>query len=119
MKSHKELVVWKFSYDLCLLVYQVTKKFPKEELFVLVSQMRRCSLSIPSNIAEGFTRRTTNDFRQFLYIAFGSATELETQLSIARDLKYTQDEEYYQIQEKLEAILKMLNKLIQSLATSR
>lgn len=119
MKSHKELVVWKFSYELCLLVYRVTKRFPKEEIFVLVSQMRRAALSVPSNISEGFTRRTANDFRQFLHIANGSATELETQLSLAKDLNYITDTDYQEIQTKLLAVLKMLNKLIRSLATSR
>jgi four helix bundle protein len=119
MKTHKELIVWQQSFDLCLQIYTLTKKFPKEELFVLVSQMPRCSISIPSNIAEGFTRRTTNDFRQFLYIAFGSATELETQLMIAKELGYVEEKLFIELHQKIEAILKMLNKLIQSLVTSR
>ena len=83
MNSYKDLTVWQKAMDLVLMVYRITKLFPKEELFVLVSQMRRAAISIPSNIAEGYTRRTRKEYIQFVQTAFGSAAELETQLEIS------------------------------------
>ena len=85
-KSFKELIVWQKSMKLSLLVYKITKNFDADEKFGLTSQMRRCAVSIPSNIAEGSKRGTNKDFRYFLYIANGSAAELETQILIAKRL---------------------------------
>ncbi len=88
MGTHKELDIWNLSIDFVVIVYQLTKKFPKEELYGLTSQMRRAAISIPSNIAEGAARKTNKENIQFLYIALGSLSELETQFIIAEKLKY-------------------------------
>jgi len=85
-QSFKDLIVWKKSIELSLKMYEITKKLPIEEKFGLVSQMRRCSISVPSNIAEGSKRGSKKDFIQFLRIANGSAAELETQMIIAKRL---------------------------------
>lgn len=86
LESFKQLIVWQKSISLVREVYIFTKELPKEERYGLVSQMRRCAVSIPSNIAEGKKRKTRKDFIQFLRIADGSAAELETQMIITRDL---------------------------------
>jgi four helix bundle protein len=112
MKSYKELIVWQRSIDLVTLIYQETLVFPKEELYVLVSQMRRSVISIPSNISEGYARRTTKEYINFIQIAFGSAAELETKLIIANKLGYLSNEKHMEIESKLTEILKMLNGLL-------
>ena len=86
ISNYKDLTVWKKSLNLAEDVYVLTKNFPNEEKFGLTSQMRRSSVSIPSNIAEGRTRGSRADFRRFCYMAFGSANELETQILIANAL---------------------------------
>jgi len=85
-KSYRDLVVWQKGTQLTVLVYQLSKSFPREETYGLTSQMRRCSVSIPSNIAEGAGRLNTQEYRQFLGIARGSNFELQTQLCIAKEL---------------------------------
>lgn len=90
LNSYKDLIVWQKSYELVKLVYSLTSDLPNNEQFGLVSQMRRCAISIPSNIAEGQQRNNVKEYRQFLGIAQGSAAELETQLLLCRDL-YDQD----------------------------
>ena len=86
LQSYKELNVWQKSVELVIATYKLTEKFPKSELFGLVSQMRRCSVSVPSNIAEGWRRRGEKEYRRFLLIAYGSGSELETQIEIAKRL---------------------------------
>ena len=88
MKDFRTLKVWRLSHDLTLKVYEVTSHYPKEEMWGLVSQMRRSSSSIPTNIAEGCGRRTDNDFAHFLQIALGSASEIEYQILLSADLNY-------------------------------
>ena len=88
LKNYKELNVWQKSYKLCLHIYKVTKRFPKDEMYGLTSQIRRSAVSIPSNIAEGYGRKTTLEYVRFLYIAYGSVCELETQTMISGDLGY-------------------------------
>ncbi len=112
MASHKDLIVWQKSYKLSLLVYSITKKFPKEEMFGLVSQMRRAAISIPSNIAEGNTRFSKKDNAHFMRIAYGSACELDTQLSISKDLKYFSEKEYTEVISLLSEVMKMLYKML-------
>ena len=85
-KSYRELVVWQKAIQLTVLVYQISKAFPREEIYGLTSQMRRCAVSIPSNIAEGHGRLSTGEYRQFLGIARGSNFEVQTHLEIARAL---------------------------------
>jgi len=84
LHSYKELTVWQKSMDLVTVIYTLTENFPKEEMYGLTSQMRKCAVSIPSNIAEGRLRGTRKDFVQFLRIAYGSGGELDTQLEIVR-----------------------------------
>lgn len=115
MKSYKELIVWRKSFELTKDIYKVTVSFPREELYGLVSQMRRAALSIPSNIAEGFSRSYTKEFIQFLRIAFGSGAELETQLLLAKELKFLKVEDYDNLGQTLQEIMRMLNKMINSL----
>ena len=79
LKNYKDLKVWQKSYELCLRIYRITAKFPKEERYGLTSQLRRSVVSIPSNIAEGYGRKTTVDYIRMLYISYGSLCELETQ----------------------------------------
>ena len=115
MKSYKELIVWQKSYDLTLQIYAISRKFPKEELFGLTSQIRRASVSIPSNIAEGSARAGTKEFIQFLRIAYGSGAELETQLLLCKDLSLINEKEYTTISLLLTEIMKMLNSLMAKL----
>ena len=88
VKSYKDLIVWQKSMDLVIEIYKLVKKLPKEETYSLSDQMRRAVVSIPSNIAEGYTRKSTNEYLNFLSIANGSRTELETQLLICERIKY-------------------------------
>lgn len=113
--SYKNLIVWQKSKRLVLLIYDLTRSFPKEEVFGLTIQIKKCSVSIPSNIAEGQRRGSKRDFRKFLLISFGSGAELETQLEIAKELNFGNPEKYLEIENLLEEIMKMLNKLITSL----
>lgn len=112
MNSYKELTVYQKAIDFSVYVYEVTNGFPKSELYGLTSQIRRCAVSIPSNIAEGQRHGHRNEYIQFLRIAFGSGAELETQLLIASKIGYLNKNEYGDAVEKLDEIMKMLNKLI-------
>lgn len=118
MSGYKELNVWKQSYSLVLITYKLTKLFPKDELYGLTSQMRRASISIPSNISEGSKRSSKKDFCQFLRTAQGSGAELETQLLLSRDLNYISDKEYNEAAILLEATMRMLTGLVNKLSTS-
>ena len=93
-------------------IYKTTKKFPKEELHGLISQMQRCAVSIPSNIAEGYARVSKPDQHHFYRIAFASSRELETQLEIARRLKYASDSAINENQQLLLEVMKMLSKMV-------
>jgi four helix bundle protein len=93
VKDYRELIAWQKAMDLVERVYSITKRFPREELYGLISQIRRASVSIPSNIAEGQARRTTKDFLHFLAVSYGSLKEVETQILIAERLGYIQQED--------------------------
>jgi|SRR3989338_4716510 len=110
--GYRALIVWKKSIELVILVYKLTEDFPKSEIYGLISQMRRCAVSIPSNIAEGSRRKSKKDFAHFLTIAFGSGSELETQLEIVRKLPFGQTLDYSQIESLLNEVMKMLNRMI-------
>ena len=112
MKTHKDLNVWQESIALVTLIYEKTKSFPKDELFSLTSQIRRCAVSIPSNISEGAARESNKEFIRFLYISQGSIAELDTQLLIANNLNFLSKEDYINLDEKLVSIRKMLAGLI-------
>ena len=88
LKNFKELKVWEKSYQLSLSIYKITTEFPNDEKFGLTSQVRRAAVSIPSNIAEGYGRRTRADYIKFLHIAYGSCCELETQILLSGDLGF-------------------------------
>ena len=93
IKSYEDLIVWQKSVYLTELIYKTTSSFPKSELFGLVSQMNRSAVSIPSNIAEGFGRRSRDEFKRFLKISLGSLYELKTQVLISNRLGYSSQEE--------------------------
>lgn len=112
MKTHKDLKVWKESVALVTEIYSITKSFPKEEMYGLTNQIRRCAVSVPSNISEGAARQTNKEFIQFLYIALGSNTELETQLLIAFNLNFISEVDYENCYRKVDEIGKMLSGLI-------
>lgn len=116
VRSFKELLVWQKSMDLVSAVYSLTRDLPKCEQYGLTSQMRRCAVSIPSNIAEGKKRTTRKDFVHFLCIADSSAAELETQLLIAKREFVTINST--NAESLLEEVQKMLSKMIQHLKTS-
>ena len=108
---YKNLIVWQKSMTLVVEVYKITKLFPKEETYGLVSQMRRAAISIPSNLAEGSRRSSRKDYRNFILIAYGSASELETQLDISHRLQLVIPEALTVARTLLEEVLRMLNKL--------
>ena len=115
LKNYRELKVWQKSYKLCLDIYKVTKKFPREERYGLCSQMTRASVSVPSNIAEGYGRKTTPEYIHSLYMAYGSNCELDTQLSLAGDLGYINGDSLKGLLEKVGEVERMLMALIRSL----
>ena len=112
IKKFTDLVAWREGHKLVLSIYKLTEEFPKCEIFGLTSQMRRCSVSITSNIAEGFSRSTPKDKNHFYFMALGSITELQNQSLIARDLKYISNDEFHKIAEKTVLIQKLTNGLI-------
>jgi four helix bundle protein len=119
LKNYRDLKVWQKSYRLCLDLYRITKKFPKEEIYGLTSQIRRAAVSIPSNMAEGYGRKTTADYLRFLYIAYGSICELETQLLLSSDLNYVNKENLKALRDDTEEVERMLKALIKSLENKR
>jgi four helix bundle protein len=115
MKDYRELKVWQKSHVLTMRVYEITSTFPKHEVFGLVTQLRRCSISIPSNLAEGCGRGSDADFKRFVQIATGSALELDYQLFLAYELKYIEHQTYDAISKMLSEVRKMLGGLLKSL----
>ncbi len=115
MRTHKDLDVWKKGIEFVTRIYEVTSGFPKSELYGLSSQLRRAAVSIPSNIAEGASRKSKTEFKQFLFIALSSGAEIETQIMIAYNLKYVEASLSENLIADLETIQKMLQGLIKSL----
>ena len=115
IKSHKDLLVWQKAVELVVTVYRITSTFPRDELYGLVSQIRRSAVSIPSNIAEGAARQTKREFQQFLHIALGSASELETQFIIAGRLGYCDALQLEAMLREMDQIRRMLLGLIRQL----
>src|SRR3954471_1714927 len=116
-QSYKDLVVWQKGISLAKFTCQITTKFPTDEKFGLVSQMRRAAVSIPSNVAEGQARHTTGEFIQFISHAEGSTAELDTQLVVAVDLAFCDRESALPVYEALDEIRRMLNALRRKLAS--
>jgi four helix bundle protein len=115
LKNYKDLRVWKKSYELCLEVYRITAKFPTEERYGLTSQIRRSVVSIPSNIAEEYGRKTTLDYVRMPYISYGSVCELETQILLVGDLGLIENGELFTLKKDIAEIERMLKALIKSL----
>ncbi|RIV68539.1 four helix bundle protein [Flagellimonas aequoris] len=116
MHRFKELTTWKLSKEFCSDIYEVTTSFPETEKFGIINQLRRASVSVPSNIAEGCSRKSNKDFSRFLEIAIGSMYELETQLLISNDLGFVSKEKTQELIEKLNGIIKMTSKFKSTLA---
>jgi four helix bundle protein len=113
--SYKELTVWQRSIELTTAIYELTENFPKEEIYGITSQMRRSSVSIASNIAEGRFRGTKKDYVQFLRIAYGSGAELETQIEISKKLQKTKDLDFNKADLLLDEVMRMLNVMIRKI----
>jgi len=113
--THKDLNVWNEAIELVTDIYKMTRSFPKDEQYGLISQIRRAAVSIPSNIAEGSARSSRKEFIQFLNISMGSAVELETQVIISKNLGYITEELFQKISDKVNKISKMVQGLIKSI----
>jgi four helix bundle protein len=118
MQDFRNLKVWVKAHQVALEVYRATKSFPREELYGLTNQVRRCAVSVPSNIAEGCGRGTDADFRRILYLAAGSASEMEYQLLLARDLDYLAADRHATIQAMTDEVKRKLAALIQRLGST-
>ncbi|MBU1031537.1 four helix bundle protein [Patescibacteria group bacterium] len=112
LKSYKELIVWQKSIQLVKGIFVLTDKLPKSEIYGLVSQMRRAAVSIPSNIAEGYGRRSTKEYAQFYSIAYGSTLELETQMIVCKELGLVEKQNIMKSELLLEEVAKMLNSML-------
>jgi four helix bundle protein len=119
MKDFRKLKVWGQSHSLVLKIYELSRGFPKEELFSLTSQMRRSAASIPANVAEGCGRASDADLRRFLSIAMGSASELEYQALLAHDLGYIEASVHREVEKSLVEVKKMFASLILKLTADR
>jgi four helix bundle protein len=115
LSSYKELTVWQRAYALGLNIYRLTARFPAEERFGFTSQMRRAAVSVPSNIAEGYGRKSTGEYIQVLHVAYGSLCELETQLLLAIDLGLAKPRQAEDIKAALGDVERLLKALIVSL----
>ena len=115
VRHHSELEVWKRAHQLALDIYRVTQKFPGEERYGLIAQLRRAAVAIPANLAEGGARQSRKEFLQFCYIARGSASEIDYLLLVARDLGFLSQEDYGLLNPESVRIARMLTTLIKSL----
>lgn len=115
LNSYRDLVVWQKAMELVKEIYILTEKFPKSEIFGITSQMRRCAVSIPSNLAEGFNKRYRKEFSQFTSIVFGSGGELETQIEASKMLKFAKLKDFESSDKLLEEVMRMLNRMITNL----
>ena len=115
MREFRELKTWEKAHRLTLLIYKLTSTYPREEMYGLTHQMRRCAVSIPSNIAEGCGRSSNKDFIRFLYMLLGSFSELDYQLMLSSELHYLDPITYDEVQFILEEVKKMLNSYIKYL----
>ena len=114
--SYRDLIVWQKTMELVTVIYSKTREFPKEEKYGLTMQIRRCAVSVPSNIAEGYGRNSTPDYIRFLNIARGSLYELQTQLEIAVNLGYLKDTIFKDLLQSVNEVERMLNSLIGKLS---
>lgn len=119
IKTYRDLLVWQKSMALVTEIYRLLKSFPKDETYGLASQIRRCAVSVPSNIAEGYGRNSTNDYIRFLYIATASLYELQTQIEIALNLQYLSKTDFDKLYESSREIERMLSSLTGKLNDKR
>ncbi len=119
MSNYKKLNVWKYAHKLSLEIYKMTKDFPKDEKYGIVSQIRRAASSIPTNIVEGCGQIDNGNLIRFLGIARGSSFELEYLILLARDLDYLKNDKYSTMNEKVEQLIGMITNLIKSLDTTK
>jgi len=115
MKNYKELIIWQKGIDIVKKIYALTKQFPSEEKFGIVSQITRAAISIPSNIAEGSSRNSDKDYARFLQISLGSAFEVQTYLTIAKEMGWTRNEGIIEVELLLAEEIKMLHRFINTL----
>lgn len=111
-QSYRDLLIWQKSFELAKEIYRLTNLFPRQEIYGLNMQVRRASVSILSNIAEGFSRKTDKEKAQFMSIAFGSSSEVETQLLLAKDLKFALEDEFKKSEALVNEVRKILNHYI-------
>jgi len=119
IKSFTDLITWKESHKLVLMIYKVTKIFPRDELFGLTDQIRRASVSISSNIAEGFSRRSNSEKKQFYYLSLGSLTEVQNQILIARDVGYIENKTFKEIANQTVIVGKLINSLLKYIKSEK
>jgi len=117
VKTYKDLIVWQKSMCLVTEIYKATKSFPEEEKYGLTSQIRRSAVSVPSNIAEGYGRNSTNDYLRFLQISISSLYEMQTQIEIAYNLKYLSTDKFQHPYDSSREIERMLSSLIRKIKT--
>ena len=115
IKTYRDLDIWNSGIQIVKDIYEITENFPKYELYGLTSQMRRAGISIPSNIAEGFRRYHNKEYKQFLYVSLGSCAELETQITISKELEYISEEKEAFLLEKTDHLSRMIMNLIKKL----
>ena len=115
IRTYRDLDIWKKGINIVKEIYNLTKQFPKEETYGLISQMKRAAISIPSNIAEGFKRYHSKEYKQFLHITLGSCAELETQITIAKELRYLEENKEKELLEKLDHTGRMITNLLKKL----
>ena len=115
IKSYRDLDIWKKGMEIVKDVYKITEDFPNHETYGLINQMRRSAVSLPSNVSEGFRRYHNKEYKQFLYIVLGSCAELETQMTISKELGYVAENQEGQILEKLDHLCRMTSNLIKKL----
>lgn len=119
IKSHRDLIAWQKAMNLAQTIYDLTRNFPKEEIYGLTSQVRRCAVSVPANIAEGQGRRSKKEFQQFLGHARGSLLELDTHLELALRFGYIDSEAYQNVLPQVQEVGRILNGLLRSLDETR
>ena len=112
INSYRDLLIWQKSMTLVTEIYKITSSFPKEEIYGITSQIRRSSVSVPSNIAEGYGRNSTGDYKRFLHISLGSLYELQTQIEICFRLQYLKNESFLSLQAQTNELERMMNSMI-------
>jgi four helix bundle protein len=115
VKDYKDLKVWQKGIEIVDRIYEITDKFPKSELYGLSGQMRKAAVSVPSNIAEGFARKSNKEYKQFLYVSLGSCAELDTQLIIANKRNYIADKDAEELAESINHESRMISSLVRKI----